>query len=47
VVESDYRPAREVGGDFFEIIPHAVDGSLPIVAGDVTGKRLKAYSWRC
>ena len=42
VVESEYRPALEVGGDFFQIIPHPVDGSLLIVAGDVTGKGLKA-----
>ena len=42
VVESDYRPAREVGGDFFQIIPDKTAGSLLIVAGDVTGKGLKA-----
>jgi serine phosphatase RsbU (regulator of sigma subunit) len=42
IIESEYRPAREVGGDFFQIIPHRVDGSLLIVAGDVTGKGLKA-----
>ena len=42
VIESEYRPAREVGGDFFQIIPHKTDGSLLIVAGDVTGKGLKA-----
>jgi hypothetical protein len=41
-VESEYRPAREVGGDFFQIIPYKTDGSLLIVAGDVTGKGLKA-----
>ena len=41
-IESEYHPAREVGGDFFQIIPHATDGSLLIVAGDVTGKGLKA-----
>jgi len=40
-IESEYRPAREVGGDFFQIIPNK-DGSLMIVAGDVTGKGLKA-----
>ena len=40
-IESEYRPAREVGGDFFQIIPNR-DGSLMIVAGDVTGKGLKA-----
>ena len=42
VVESEYRPAREVGGDFFQIVPDKADGSLLIVAGDVTGKGLKA-----
>ena len=41
-IESEYRPAREVGGDFFQIIPHPSDGTLLIVAGDVTGKGLKA-----
>jgi hypothetical protein len=41
-VESEYRPAREVGGDFFQMIPHRTDGSLLIVAGDVAGKGLKA-----
>ena len=42
VIESEYRPAREVGGDFFQIIPAHQDGSLLIVAGDVTGKGLQA-----
>jgi hypothetical protein len=42
VVESEYRPAREVGGDFFQMIPHRSDGSLLVVAGDVAGKGLKA-----
>ena len=42
VVESEYRPAREVGGDFFQMIPHKTDGGLLIVAGDVAGKGLKA-----
>jgi hypothetical protein len=42
VIESEYRPAREVGGDFFQIIPNDGDDSLLIVAGDVTGKGLKA-----
>ena len=41
-IECEYRPAREVGGDFFQIIPHKNDGSLLVVAGDVTGKGLKA-----
>jgi hypothetical protein len=42
VIESEYRPALEVGGDFFQIIPNKTDGSLLVVAGDVTGKGLKA-----
>jgi len=42
VVESEYRPAREVGGDFFQVLPDPADGSLLIVAGDVAGKGLKA-----
>ena len=37
-----YRPAREVGGDFFQIVQHPTDGSVLIVAGDVAGKGLKA-----
>ena len=41
-IESEYRPAREVGGDFFQIIPHTTDGSALIVVGDVTGKGLQA-----
>lgn len=41
-VESQYRPAREVGGDFFQILPHSTDGSILIVVGDVTGKGLQA-----
>jgi serine phosphatase RsbU (regulator of sigma subunit) len=31
-----------VGGDFFQIIPDTTDDSVLIVAGDVTGKGLKA-----
>jgi serine phosphatase RsbU (regulator of sigma subunit) len=41
-IESEYRPAREVGGDFFQILPHATDGSVLVVVGDVTGKGLQA-----
>jgi hypothetical protein len=41
-IESEYRPALEVGGDFFQIIPNEADGSVLIVAGDVTGKGLRA-----
>lgn len=39
-VESEYCPAQQVGGDFFQILP-AKDDSLLIVAGDVSGKGLK------
>ena len=42
LIESEYRPARAVGGDFFQIIPRPLDDSLLIVAGDITGKGLKA-----
>jgi sigma-B regulation protein RsbU (phosphoserine phosphatase) len=42
VFHSEYRPAREVGGDFFQIIPDRLDGSALIVVGDVTGKGLQA-----
>jgi hypothetical protein len=38
---SAYRPAQEVGGDFFQIIPLA-GGSTLVVLGDVSGKGLKA-----
>lgn len=41
-IETEYRPAREVGGDFFQIIEHPTNGSALIVAGDVVGKGLKA-----
>jgi hypothetical protein len=42
MIKSVYRPARQVGGDFFQILPHDTDGSLLIVAGDVAGKGLQA-----
>jgi hypothetical protein len=38
---SAYRPAQEVGGDFFQIIP-LEGGSTLVVLGDVSGKGLKA-----
>ena len=41
-IQSEYRPAREVGGDFFQIIPGERDGSVSIVVGDVTGKGVQA-----
>ncbi len=39
--EAAYLPALEVGGDFYQILPHA-DGSIVVVIGDVSGKGLKA-----
>jgi hypothetical protein len=41
-IDSEYRPAREVGGDFFQIIPLDPPGSVLIVVGDVTGKGMQA-----
>lgn len=40
-VESVYKPAREVGGDFFQILPVGGVGLL-FVIGDVSGKGLPA-----
>jgi hypothetical protein len=40
-IASVYKPAAEVGGDFFQVMPQA-DGSALIVVGDVSGKGLKA-----
>jgi hypothetical protein len=40
-VTSAYRPVREVGGDFFQVLP-LEGGSTLIVLGDVSGKGLKA-----
>ena len=40
-VEAVYRPAHEVGGDFYQVLP--LDGGAMLVAvGDVSGKGLKA-----
>ena len=39
-VESAYAPAKQVGGDFFRVMPE--DGGLLVVVGDVSGKGLKA-----
>ena len=41
-IESVYRPSREVGGDFFQVLPNAADGSALIVVGDVAGKGMEA-----
>jgi hypothetical protein len=38
---SAYKPAQEVGGDFFQVIPLQDDSTL-VVLGDVSGKGLKA-----
>jgi Stage II sporulation protein E (SpoIIE) len=38
---SVYKPVREVGGDFFQVLP-LQSGSTLIVLGDVSGKGLKA-----
>ena len=40
-VESVYKPAREVGGDFFQIMP-IENGGLFFIIGDVAGKGLPA-----
>ena len=40
-VTSAYRPAQEVGGDFFQLIPQG-GGSALLVVGDVSGKGLPA-----
>ena len=40
-IEAAYFPAREVGGDFYQVIPQT-DGSILIVLGDVSGKGLGA-----
>ncbi len=42
LIRSEYHPAREVGGDFFQILPLDDQGSALIVVGDVTGKGLQA-----
>jgi Stage II sporulation protein E (SpoIIE) len=41
-IESEYHPASDVGGDFFQIIPGLDDESVLVVAGDVTGHGLQA-----
>jgi hypothetical protein len=41
-IDSEYRPAREVGGDFFQILPLEIAGAVLIVVGDVTGKGMQA-----
>lgn len=41
-IKSEYRPAREVGGDFFQILPGEIPGTVLMIVGDVTGKGLQA-----
>ncbi|MGA9587205.1 MAG: SpoIIE family protein phosphatase [Terracidiphilus sp.] len=40
-IESVYKPAGEVGGDFFQIVP-TTNGGVLIVVGDVSGKGMPA-----
>jgi serine phosphatase RsbU (regulator of sigma subunit) len=40
-IETAYRPAHEVGGDFFRVLP-APGGAALLVVGDVSGKGLRA-----
>src|SRR5262249_2954113 len=40
-VEAGYKPAGQVGGDFFQIIPTREGGAV-IVIGDVSGKGMPA-----
>jgi hypothetical protein len=40
-IASVYKPAQEVGGDFFQIIPLPSDAAL-IILGDVSGKGMQA-----
>ena len=40
-IESAYQPSREVGGDFFQVLPHP-SGATLILVGDVAGKGLQA-----
>ncbi len=40
-IETVYRPADEVGGDFFRVI-EMPDGGRLVIAGDVSGKGLRA-----
>jgi hypothetical protein len=40
-IQSVYFPSRQVGGDFFRVLPEP-DGSVLVIVGDVSGKGLKA-----
>ena len=41
VIQSVYKPAGQVGGDFFQILPVA-NGAVLVVIGDVSGKGMPA-----
>jgi hypothetical protein len=41
VIHSIYKPAGQVGGDFFQVLP-AADGGVLVVIGDVSGKGMPA-----
>jgi serine phosphatase RsbU (regulator of sigma subunit) len=41
-IGSEYRPAKEVGGDFFQVLPNPNDGSVLIIVGDVAGHGMEA-----
>jgi serine/threonine protein phosphatase PrpC len=40
-VETEYRPAQIVGGDFYQTVL-GIDGSLLVIVGDVSGKGISA-----
>jgi predicted ester cyclase len=40
-IAHDYRPAREVGGDFYDFL-HLDDGRVRLIIGDVSGKGIPA-----
>ncbi len=41
-IDSEYLPAREVGGDFFQLLLVDDAGGVLVVVGDVTGKGMQA-----
>lgn len=41
-IARQYLPAREVGGDFFQVIPNDADSSVLVVVGDVAGHGMEA-----
>jgi phosphoserine phosphatase RsbU/P len=40
-IEAEYRPAAQVGGDFYRVVP-GENGDVLVVVGDVSGKGLRA-----